>query len=45
MIDRALFLKKKLESMPENQGHIYNNTGKNTEDIIREIILEQYKIL
>ena len=45
MIDRALFLKKKLETMPENQGHIYNNTGKNTEDIIREIMLEQYLVL
>ena len=42
MIDRALFLKKKLEAMPENQGHIYNNTGKNVKDIIQEIALEQY---
>ena len=42
MIDRALFLKKKLEAMPENHGHIYNNTGKNVKDIIQEIALEQY---
>ena len=42
MIDRALFLKKKLEAMPENQGHIYNNTGKNVKDIIQDIALEQY---
>ncbi len=41
---RALFLKKKLEAMPENQGHLYNNTGKETEDIIREIVLEHYRI-
>ena len=44
MIDRALFLKKKLEAMPENQGHIYNNTGKKTEDSIREIVLEQFLV-
>lgn len=45
MIGRALFLKKKLETMPENQGHIYNNTGKKAEDAIREIMLEQYLVL
>ncbi len=44
MIGRALFLKKKLEAMPENQGHLYNNTGKEAEDIIREIVLEHYRI-
>ena len=32
LIERALFLKKKLENMPENQGHIYDNTGKKPED-------------
>lgn len=45
LIGRALFLKKKLEAMPENQGHIYNNTGKKTEDVIREIKPEQYLVL
>lgn len=45
LIERALFLKKKLEAMPENQGHIYNNTGKSTEDVLREIALEQYLVL
>ena len=39
---RALFLKKKLEAMSENQGHIYNITGKNVKDIIQDIALEQY---
>ena len=28
LIERALFLKKKLENMQENQGHIYDNTRK-----------------
>ena len=44
MIERALFLKKKLEAMPENQGHLYNNTGKSTDDAIREIELEEYRV-
>lgn len=45
MIGRALFLKKKLEHMPENHSHICNNTGKTTEEIICDINLEQYRIL
>ena len=44
MIDRALFLKKKLESMPENQGHLYDNTRKSPEDTVREIVLERYLV-
>ena len=44
MINRALFLKEELEAMPENQGHLYNNSGKKTEEIIREIVLEQYLV-
>ena len=42
LIDRALFLKQKLETLPENQGHIYDNTGKPPADAIREIELEKY---
>ena len=45
MINRALFLKEELENMPENQGHIYNNTGKTTDESIREIALEQYLVV
>ena len=44
LISRALFLKKKLEAMPENQGHIYDNTGKKAENAVREIVPEQYLI-
>ncbi len=44
LIERALFLKKKLENMPENQGHIYDNTRKKPEDVIRDIRLEQYQV-
>ncbi len=42
MTGRALFLKKKLEAMPENQGHLYNNTGRKAEDAVREIRPEEY---
>ena len=44
LAERALFLKKKLEAMPENQGHIYDNTGKKPEEILREMNLEQYRV-
>lgn len=44
MIERALFLKKKLETMPENQGYLYNNTGKTMEAMIREITLKQFLV-
>lgn len=42
MIERALFLKKKLENLPENQGHLYNNTGKNVREEVNELELENY---
>ena len=45
LIDRALFLKKALEAMPENRGHLYNNTGKTPEDVAREIDPEQYRVV
>ena len=45
LIDRALFLKKALEAMPENRGHLYNNTGKTPEDVAREIDPEQYRVI
>ena len=42
MVERALFLKKKLEAIPENRGHLYNNTGKSIDDMICEIVPEYY---
>lgn len=42
MIERALFLKKKLDAMPENQNHLYDNTRKSPDDAVREIILDKY---
>ena len=44
LIERSLFLKKELEAMSENRGHLYNNTGKTTDDMIREISPEQYSV-
>ena len=44
LIERAKFLKRKLESMPENRGHLYDNTGKTVEEMCRGIVLEQYAV-
>ena len=45
MVERALFLKNKLENLSENQGHIYDNTGKTVSEEIAEIEknLENYR--
>ncbi len=37
MVERALFLKKELEELPENQGHIFDNTGKSVAEEIIEL--------
>lgn len=37
MTDRALFLKKKLDGLPENQGHLYDNTAKPNDEAVAEI--------
>ena len=42
MIDRAKFLKRELEAMPENAGHLYDNTGRSLEESVREIELERF---
>ena len=44
LIERAKFLKNKLEALPENQGHLYDNTGKSPEDTVKEIVLEEYGV-
>ena len=44
LIERAKFLKQKLEAMPENRGHLYSNTGKSIEEMCRDIVLEQYAV-
>ncbi len=42
LIERALFLKRKLEAMPENRGHLYDTTGKTTQEMLREIDMDRY---
>ena len=42
MIERAKFLKKELDAMPENSGHLYDNSNKTTEETVNEIVLEDY---
>ena len=44
MIERALFLKRKLEAMPENRGHIYDNTDKDLWESVKETDIERYRI-
>ena len=44
MIERARFLKRKLDALPENVGHIYDNTDKPLENMIKEIELNDYKV-
>ena len=42
LAERAKFLKQKLEAMPENRGHLYDNTGKTVEDMLRELDPERF---
>ena len=44
LTERALFLKRKLEAMPENHGHLYNTTGKPVDEMIREIVPEHWQL-
>lgn len=37
LIERGIFLKKKLDNLPENQGHLYDNTGKAVAEEVAEI--------
>ena len=45
MIERALFLKNKLENLPENQGHVFDNTGKTVSEEVEELSrnMESYR--
>lgn len=44
MIERALFLKNKLDHMPENQGHLFDNTGKKVEQEVEELEMERFVV-
>ena len=47
LIERAIFLKKKLDSLPENQGHLYDNTGKTVAEEVADISknMEDFRML
>ena len=42
LTERALFLKDELDHMPENQGHLFDNTGKTLEQELNELDMERF---
>ena len=44
LIERGRFLKRKLDAMPENRGHLYDNTRKTTEEAVSEIVLDRFRV-
>lgn len=44
LIERGKFLKRKLDAMPENRGHLYDNTRKTPEEAVREIRPDRFRI-
>lgn len=44
MIERAKFLKRELDAMPENIGHLFDNSDKTIDETVNEIVLDDYKV-
>lgn len=44
MIERSFFLKKKLEDMPENQGHLFDNTDKSVAQELLALEIETFLV-
>ncbi len=44
LIQRALFLKNKLDRMPENQGHLFDNTGLTVEEEVARLKMEHFLV-
>lgn len=44
LVDRALFLKNKLEGIPENKRHLYDNSLKTIEKEIAELQMESFEV-
>ena len=44
LVERAKFLKRELDAMPENQGHLLDNTGLMAEEIIESIDLDKFRV-
>ncbi len=45
MTERALFLKNKLDSMPENQGHLFDNSGRTVEQEVKQLEIEKFIVV
>lgn len=44
MIERAIFLKNKLDTMYENQGHLFDNTGISVGEELEQLQIEKFMI-
>ena len=44
MIERAIFLKNKLDNLPENQGHLFDNTDKSVSQEVEGLKIERFKV-
>lgn len=44
MIERALFLKEKLDSLPENRGHLFDNTDKSAAQELAALEIEKFEV-
>jgi len=44
MIERALFLKNKLDNLPENQGHLFDNSVLSVEQELAALKIDSYLV-
>lgn len=44
MTARALFLKNKLDNLPENNGHLFDNTEKTIWQEVKELEIERFRV-
>lgn len=44
LTDRALFLKQKLEALPENQGHLLDATNLSPQELLRRLEPRQFRL-
>ena len=44
MIERAMFLKNKLEKMPQNQGHLFDNTDMSVAEEVANLDVSEFQV-
>ena len=44
LIERSLFLKNKLDHLPDNRGHLYDNSAKTPEQTAEELDMARYTV-